>query len=477
MTQRHDRRRRGAGAVSAALLLATATLLVATPAPTSAATGTDWYTYGFDLHRSGENPSETAIGVANASGLHELWSTTLGGVMVGQAMVAAGVVIGGTAHNVVYIGDELGHFAAVDETNGTILWEHSLGTTKIPGCTDISNGVFGIGGAATINRATNTVYIAGNGSVHAFDLASGTERAGWPVAFSNPKQVTSYGGLTADPAWTTLYVQAASHCDFTPYHGSLTKIDIAGHSVVKVFKPSGKFSGGGIWGPGGASYDPATNHVFVATGNAITSPESYKYSNHVVELDSNLKVVGSNYPGLTGADVDFGATPILYQAPGCPAQLAAKNKSGVLVVYTQGHVSDGPTQRLQVADVNDQGFNGIPAYSAELHTLYIGNSSDSSPYQRGMIAFKVGSDCKLSPTWNQVVGPNKTPTAPPTVANGVVYYGDGYGGTEYAFDATTGKQLWSSGSQIAGSIYAAPTVVNGVLLVPSWNGKLYAFGP
>jgi outer membrane protein assembly factor BamB len=439
--------------------------------------GCDWYTYGFDLHRSGENPYETTIGVGNASSLHRLWSTSLGGVIVGQPTVAAGVVINGTAYNVVYVGDEHGHFAAIDENSGSILWEQTLPTVTIKGCTDVAGGVYGIGGAGLIDRSANTVFIAaGDGSVHEFDLATGAERAGWPVHVFDPKQVTSYGGITTDPGFNSLYVQMGSHCDFRPYHGGLAKIDVASHALSTIFYPAGSFDGGGIWGPGGASYDPATDHVFVATGNAFTTPESYNYSEHVVELDSNLNVVGANYPGLTGGDVDFGATPIIYQAPGCPVQVAAENKSGVLVVYTQGQLSAGPTQRLQIASVNSQGFVGIPAYSASLRMLFVANSSDSPGYSRGMVAFTVGTNCQLSKAWAQTIGP-QTPTSPPIVANGVVYYGDGVGGTEYAFNASTGAVLWNSGTQIGGSTYAAPTVVNGELLVGAWNGVLYAFGP
>ena len=114
--------------------------------------GCDWYTYGFDLHRSGENPLENTIGVGNVSSLHRLWSRSLGGVIVGQPSVAAGVVINGTSYNVVYVGDEHGHFAAIDETSGSILWEHTLATVTITGCTDVAGGVFGIGGAALIDR-------------------------------------------------------------------------------------------------------------------------------------------------------------------------------------------------------------------------------------------------------------------------------------------------------------------------------------
>jgi hypothetical protein len=291
-----------------------------------------------------------------------------------------------------------------------------------------------------------------------------------------------YGGINEDPATGQLYVTVASHCDFGRYHGTTDQIDTATGAIVHRFYPATRnVVGGGIWGPGGAAIDLATHHVFVATGNALTNPESFHYSEDVVELGGSLKVLGANYPGLIGGDVDFGATPILYQAPGCPPQVAAKNKSGVFVVYTRGDVSSGPTQRLQVASVDDYQFNGIPAYSPRDRTIYIGNSSDTSdpqaPYRHGMVALKVQPDCSLALAWQKRVGPNFSSVSPPTVANGVVYYGDGYGNTEYAFDSTTGRMLWNSGASIGGGLYAAPTVVNGTLYVPSWDHAMYAFTP
>jgi outer membrane protein assembly factor BamB len=94
-----------------------------------------------------------------------------------------------------------------------------------------------------------------------------------------------------------------------------------------------------------------------------------------------------------------------------------------------------------------------------------------------MVALKAAADCSLSLAWQRRVGPNQASVSPPTVANGVVYYGDGYGSTEFAFDASKHRVLWTSGATITGGLYAAPTVVNGQLLVPSWDHVLYAFGP
>ncbi|HEX9236906.1 MAG TPA: PQQ-binding-like beta-propeller repeat protein, partial [Actinomycetota bacterium] len=320
--------------------------------------------------------------------------------------------------------------------------------------------------------------VGGDGRLYALDLSTGATASGWPVAVTAaPEHEHTYGGVTVSGG--SAYVEIASYCDYTPYHGKVVQVDVAIAKRVAAWFPAGRqVDGGGIWGPGGVSVDPATGNVFAATGNALTNPEYYRYAEHVVELSSGLAVQGSNYPGLIGGDVDFGATPILYQAPGCPPQVAAKNKSGVLVVYTRGDISSGATQRLQVASVNDWEFNGIPAYSPVTNTVYIGNSSDSSQgaYKHGMVALQVQNDCSLKLSWQNTIGPNFASVSPPTVANGVVYYGDGPGNQELAFDATTGTKLWDSGSTITGSLYAAPIVANGRLYVGAWDHVFYAFG-
>jgi outer membrane protein assembly factor BamB len=76
-----------------------------------------------------------------------------------------------------------------------------------------------------------------------------------------------------------------------------------------------------------------------------------------------------------------------------------------------------------------------------------------------------------------MVGPKGKATSPPTVADGVVYYGDDIGNTQHAIDVVTGTELWNSGSAIAGPIFGAPIVANGMLYAVSWDHQLHAFGP
>jgi hypothetical protein len=268
-----------------------------------------------------------------------------------------------------------------------------------------------------------------------------------------------------------------------PYSGQVVEINVTRHAIVHRFypagPPSGGISGGGVWGPAGVSIDPSNLDVFTATGNALTTPEDYGYSDAVVELSRSLSVLSSAEPELEGQDVDFGSTPVLFRPAGCPSNLvAAENKSGVLIVYSEGNkLGARHSQRLQLADVNRQGFKGEPAWDPVTNMLYVVNTSDSSSgtFKHGLVALKAGPNCHLSLAWQRQVGPTHLgAAAPSTVANGVVYYGDATGDTEYAFNAASGRELWQS-SAITGPIMASSTIVNGELLVPSWDDKLYAF--
>jgi len=457
-----------------AALLISLPLLALIPFSSSAA-NVDWPMYGFNLQRTGENPFESVLTPATVAGLHTLWTFDLGAVTIMQPVAAVGVIVNGSPKDLVYMGAEHGDLYAIDVVTGEMVWQRNLGSQQTQ-CGDIPDKIFGVSGSPFIDRANNRMFVVGgDGNMYALDLSTGETLSGWPVPVTtDPAHEHTYGAVNV--FHNNAYAEIASYCDITPYHGKVVSINIASKKVRRFLPAGQRVSGGGIWGPGGVSIDPVTSNVFTATGNALTNPESYRYCENVVELSSALQVLGSNYPGLTGGDVDFGATPILYQPPGCAPLVAAKNKTGVLVTYERGNVSAGPLQRLQVASVNDYQFNGIPAWSEVTHLLYIGNSSNAGQFKHGMVAFSVDANCQLNLAWQKVVGPNFSSVSPPSVAGGVVYYGDGYGNELFAFDATTGTQLWSSGATIGGAIYGAPMIVNGRVFVGAWDGKLYAFG-
>ncbi len=447
---------------------------------------TSWLTAGFNAERTDYNPMETAIGPANAHRLHRLWSTNLGAVMIAQPVEAAGVKLHGVRTNLIYEGTEEGEFYAVKANNGHIVWQKNLGSLTSP-CPYFPGDVYGIGDAGATSFGSpgdGVIYVlGGTGDLYALNLATGAVEPGWPVTGVFNSQEATYGGLNLFRG--RLYATAASQCDMnTPYSGQVVEIDVPRHAISHRFypagPPSGGISGGGDWGPAGVSINPVDHDVFTATGNAITTPEYYDYSDAVVELSKSLSVLSSKTPKLIGSDLDFGSTPALFRPAGCPTNLlAAENKSGVLLIYSAGpKLGARDSQRLQLASVHQQGFKGEPAWDPVTNMLYVFNTSNSSSgtFKHGLVALKAGRNCHVSLAWQRQIGPKQSgAAAPPTVANGVVYFGDVKGDTEYAFDAASGRKLWQS-KVITGPIFAPSTIVNGQLLVPSWDDNLYAFG-
>jgi hypothetical protein len=455
----------------------------ATPQPTPLPTGVDWNTFGFDLYRTSYNPSESVIGVGNVGSLHPLWSSSasVGQNLVGEPVLATNVMVRNVATNILYAGGARGAaLYAINADNGATIWTHPMGTSARM-C--VGGGILD---TATIDRVTNRVYIAdGQDELHALDLATGAEAVGWPISVAtDPNHNAVWAGLTFNPANGLIYVETGSPCEVIPWLGRIVAINTSTATIAGTFYPAQGNNGGGVWGYGGASIDPATNNVFIATGNSTGSSQTLGYSEQIVELSPDVStVLANNYPNLpVVVDADFGATPLLFNPPGCPPLLAAVNKSGIFVLYNRGNISAGPIQTIAMSIVTGAGdFVGVPAYDPLTNYIYVGLPSTFGIYRPGLGAFSMQADCTLNPTpaWNALFGPDGVVTIPAprsalTVANGVVYVSNFTGKTEYAFDAASGALLWSTtlkGNGVPGAI-----VANGHLYVSDNSGNIMEWG-
>lgn len=462
------------------------------PSPTPTASGhTDWLSMGYDVQRTGYNPDERTIGTGSFGTLHALWSqsVTVSGGEIGEPAYASGVTISGQPVNVLYAGSGNGMFFAFNADTGATIWTKQLGAASYSCGT--FNGTFGVDGAPAIDRGANRIYVGdGTDNVHALDLATGAEASGWPVSIGGTSgHDFIYAGLTFNPANGMLYAETSSTCDISPWHGRIAAINAGSATVVNTFFPAQGASGGSIWGFGGASIDPATNDVFIATGNGDTTnggSATAGYSEQIVQLSPDLStVLAHNYATLPpSGDADFGATPLLFQPPGCPPLLAAVNKSGLFVLYARGNIAAGPAQSIAMSIATDNGdFIGVPAYDPVTNYVYVGLPATMGIYKPGLAAFSIAPDCTLNPTpvWNAAFGADgatlndDTPRSPISIANGVAYVSDYQTSTTYAFDAATGAQLWSK--TLGGKGIVGPIVVNGKLYIGNIGGAMTAWTP
>ena len=271
-----------------------------------------------------------------------------------------------------------GRVAAVDAATGKRVWERRLGWMHV-NCGDLP--YYGITGTPTIDRATNSVYVGNaNGRVYRLDLSSGRVKHRWTITY-HPANGYDISALTFDRG--IVYVELAGYCDHPPYRGELVAINTRNGHINRWFPTP--TNGGGIWGFGGISIDPAVGVLYAATGNLIGTTDHEGYSERVVRLTRGLRVTASNYPGLPATgDADFGATPMLYRAPGCPAQLAVGNKSGAFFVYDRAHIGNGPVQRITLGGSSNgrDALIGVDAYLPSERTVYVSNPNPSGGTRR-----------------------------------------------------------------------------------------------
>ena len=481
----------------------------------------DWPTYAFDSLRSGANPAETLLGAGTVSQLAAAWqfnpanadlalnplANPANARVGGQPVLAAGVMVNGQAVDLLLFGDNNGFFYALDANStsksGTIVWSAALGTASGPACGG-NTSIFGVRAAAAIDRTANNgngaVYVAVHGSIHALDLTTGMELAGWPVTMPGPAPSATDGWVHDAPnvVGGKLYVGTSSGtCDTPPYYGRVAVVDTASATATNMFFPlSGnagipKYSGGGVWGAGGVAVDPgaAVGGIYAASGNARTGAGQQRpYAEYILNLSPDLSTLaGAAAPTLPAGDNDFGSTPVVFQLAGCSGKLlAAVNKTGLLVVETIG--ADGTlavTQSLQIMTMTAAAeLVGNVAWDAADQLLFVTAKGDGpAPFSHGLSAFSVASGCAPAPltlAWQTTTGSsgvvltaNNTALVSPTVANGLVWYGSGNPKPSLVAVAVAAA---ASGSISAGQVAwqtalpgcaptAPPTVVNGRVFV------------
>jgi hypothetical protein len=442
----------------------------------------DLTTYGYGNARLGTNFHAVTISPTNVARLGLAWNTNVGGAVTDQPLIVDRVRVGGRVRDLALVGTEHGQVVALDANSGAIVWRHSVGSRTIKSdCAVSPDSIFGVTGTMAIDRSADRVYtIDVNGRVWAFRLDTGKLVNGWPIATRSAAGDFVWGALALSRGW--LYVPVASLCDVGYSHGGVVAVNVRHPKQTlswRTVSGAGPF-GGGVWGWGGVSVDDRTGDVYAATGNSQgTAREDAGYGEAVVRLTARLTVEQYNQPLMPPFEIgdrDFGTTPVLLNAHGCPAQLVAINKDGELLLYDRDHISAGPRQRVWVAK-NSPGapipLIGLPAFDPATRTLVlISPSTPPTPGLRaGIQALTLKSNCQLAVRWWQPFG--TLAGSSPTIANGVVYLGAS-NGFVLAYRLRDGRQLWSWRPSHH-AIFAAPAVDHRTFIAAGWSGDVWAF--
>jgi outer membrane protein assembly factor BamB len=293
-------------------------------------------------------------------------------------------------------------------------------------------------------------------------------------------------------------------------------------------KVSSFFSkGGGLWGIAGPAIG-TDGTVYAEVGDGQWDPENGKFSDTVLALtpkDLKLKdyYTPSNREWLTRKDLDMNITPVVFPYKGRDLIVAGGKEGRLILLDSKSLGGDDhrkPLFRTELICNEDVDFAGRGIWGSlatwedakgtrwllspiwgPLHPNMKFPMANGDAPNGSIAAFKVEDrDGKtvLTPVWasRDLIAP-----APPVIANGIVFAissgefvrqaREKQGGlwsvqeraersthaTLYAFDAETGKELYSSGDNITSfTHFAGLTVVNGRVYFGTFDNTLYAFG-
>lgn len=372
-----------------------------------------------------------------------------------------------STRNMAYVGDESGYFYGLDVDVGCIVWTTFVGAVNFTECSDLP--MFGVSGAAVLNRTINTVYVVG-GNATLYALSMQTGQVQWSLSrIYDSSVLTTYGALMLYDE--VLYITCASRCDFGNYFGGVYAVSTRTHQVLNSFFPSKPLLGGGVWGLGGVTLGVGSSpSLYFPTGNALGPVENGFYCEQVVKTGLDLRVTGNTtFPfNHKNEDQDFGSTATLFNTPtegrssGCQSTLlSASRKDGLFVVLNADTMQT--VQTLQVSDPTLERYIYQAAWDPDSNMLIVPTDLGYKNISHGLIGYQLSSSCQLVQIWNTVFDNPSSPTiVGPTGGRVVVATGTSIC---YLLDIRTGAILKYKYGPGGMASVGAPVVVDDLILV------------
>ena len=506
-----------------------ATLLIAMGC--LAAWGADWLTDGNNPQRTNWQKDEKILNTANVKNMKLLWKVKLDNEprqmhSLFPPLIAERV---NTTSGIKQVALETGvsdNLYAIDVESGKVLWRKHFSSSYTPPANQRGAGILCPGGItatpvlAPAGPGKYTVYAASwDGSLHQLNLADGEDVK--PPAKFMPPNGKPYG-LNL---WNNvIYTHTAQGCGGNP--NMVYTFDLATGKVGS-WGPAG----GGMWGREGPAIS-SNGTMYTGTGDGNFNPEIGAFGNGIVGIKQNPETKAaelvdyygpSNAAWLWKRDLDMQVTPAIFNYKGKELMIDAGKECRLYLLDTEAIGGDDhrtPLYRSPLICNEDVNFasagiwGSLAAWEDAKGTRWAltpfwgaKHSAFKAPVEYGEVktgaiaAFKVeekGGKWQLTPAW---ISRDMNRAEPPVVANGIVFaYGSGEdtdqaypdvglddvasrripGSTRailYALDAETGRELWSSGDQIASwNHWSGLSIANGRVYIGTFDSILYCFG-
>ena len=456
-------------------------------------------------------------------------------------VVAAGVSTPDGAKDLVFsfgIDDVL---SAIDANTGKIVWQKSFPNTLQPlrkpsiSCSNTEQAT------PAIDKAKGVIYFtASDGKLRAAHLADGSE-AMTPIDMVQPFSRNWSLNVVDNVVYTTAGRGCGGGATQPMEFGNVSAVDVSDptHPQLSRFY-TGKGRPAGPWGATGVAWGP--QGAYVTTADGPNNPGSGIYGDMVLAIRPHAWGLSDSFTPthwryVNARDLDFGSGGPLLFAFGKRNIVATASKESVIYLLDADNLGgvdhmtalyQSPRMGNDIQDFQAQGVWGSLAASLDdkgqrwLYTPMWGAPAKAGPKfpmsygdvtNGSVMAFTVEDNNgkpTLQPQW---MSRDLNMASPPVVANGIVYAlqtaestvqvpksvfnPDGSRKpfnpdenannrimvphatmTLFAFDATTGKELWSSEKAMDTNTvhFTQPVVALGKLFVVDHAGHLWAFG-
>lgn len=495
----------------------------------------DWPSFGGGPRRDGWNRAEDTFTKDNVKGLTLQWKLKVENTSLELNALTAPVVMEGviTPHGFkeyVIVAGSSDTLFAIDADTGKLVWKKAfqVDKTKLPKsafwlCPNAQNATPAVNHWEDKHLPNNTVFaLASDGKLHGLNVNDGEDKfppTQFTPPYGKPWSLNIHDGV--------IYTTTSQDCNDT--RSGVWAMDFRTPDHKVTFIPATHAHGAGSWGRGGAAI--GKDRLFAETGDSRDyDPEKGNYPDSVlgIALATNTLVdyyTPADRSFITRKDLDMGnMTPAVFDYKGREL-VAAAGKQGLIYLLDAKKLGGddhrtplfrSPLYTNEGMDFAGHGFWGAfatwqdPSGTRWLYAPAIGPVASQAPpfaMKNGdtphgsIMAFKVeDKDGKpaLTSTW---ISRDMNVPEPPVIANGVVFAisngeftgqakpnGGLYSSKEradlhsgnavlYAFDAATGKELFSSGNTIESfTHFSGVAVASGHVLVSTYNNTVYSFG-
>ncbi len=312
-------------------------------------------------------------------------------------------------------------------------------------------------------RGPFLVYaLSSDGMLHSMHLSNGADFE--PAVKFLPPNANANGLIVVDGF---AYVVTEQNCSGTP--NGVWAMDLTSKQVM-TWK-------GNVVGAAGPAFS-GDGTIFVATGNGGEKPNS------LVALDPKTLAVKSTF---SAGNQEFSATPVLFDYKG-KTLVAATTKDGRVHLFDSMNLN---APLSSTAAGSDSATGALASWQDTDGTRWL-----LAPQSKTVVAWKI-ADQNGAPALQQGWASREL-VAPitPTIINGVAFViSSGEFRTNnskdtalqrakksvpaviYALDATTGKELWNSGTTITSFVHGgALSGGMGQIYLGTYDGTFYAFG-